>query len=142
VRLQVVCKDEAGQLDTLAVDSLRLRVGAVDGATTCLGPNQNHFPEPGDYVPFDDFPKQIYCPSAVLPVSLRARGISGRVDLVVLVCASGQVLDAIVPPTNPPVPDELGQLAVELARQCTFSPARAGGQPVAVWLLTAFIFNP
>ena len=131
---------------TAATILISLTPGAVPGADDCLGPGQSFSPTAGDIVPshapVDEFPALIQRVDPDYPPSAFARGIEDTITVIVLVCRSGRVLDAYVPPgflsLHPEVPVErdpkLVQAAIAAARQFVFRPARVAGEPVATWV--------
>jgi hypothetical protein len=65
-----------------------------------------------------------------------------RVDLVLEVGVEGEVARVSRPPEAPPVDARLEEAAMAYARALRFSPARAGGQPVAVRLPLSLTYGP
>jgi hypothetical protein len=65
-----------------------------------------------------------------------------RVDLVLEVGVEGEVARVSRPPEAPPVDARLEEAAMAYARALRFSPARAGGQPVAVRLPLSLTYEP
>jgi hypothetical protein len=78
--------------------TLELFPGELTGTDDCLGPDQSFLPEYGDLAgsagDLSDMPRIL----RAVPARLPAGGFEGTVIVQTLVCRSGQVLDAWVPP--------------------------------------------
>lgn len=75
---------------------------------------------------------------AAYPEALRERGVSGEVELQILVDDSGKVAEASVVQGGEPL---FEQAALEAARRLVFKPARMGGAPIAVRLSFRYRFD-
>src|SRR5262249_27382311 len=125
-----------------ATAELRIREGSFPGAESCAGSNQGHIPEPGEYVPVDELPFAIHTVTAEYPPSARARRIQGGLVVNVLVCRSGNVIDAYAQWGVGATPnDALESAALDAARQYVFQAGTVAGQPVASWVAIPFNFN-
>jgi TonB family protein len=96
----------------------------------CFGARQDHLPAPGEYVFVEELPEAIYRRLPVYPELARMEGVQGVVMVMALVCVSGQVIETSVIKSIPLL-DDAAQQAV---RHWIFLPAKAGGEPVAVWV--------
>jgi hypothetical protein len=138
-----------------ATAEIELLPGSVPGATDCLGPGQSFSAGFGDiepsYLYLDDLPTLSHSVQPDYPRSTFVRGVEDTIPVKVLVCRSGRVLDAVAlvsypnPITANPEPIErdpkLVEAALAAARQYIFRPGMIGGQPVAVWVVTAVAFR-
>jgi len=145
--LRVVRKDDAGVLETIAEETLRLHAGAVPGADACLGPGQRWDEGGRGFVQTestDDIASVLATAQPEYPAQARARGISGVVPVHALVCRSGRVLHAWIPATDPPQPELeiLHEAALEAARRYAWRPPTIAGQPVAFHAAMSFRFPP
>ena len=93
-------------------------------------------PEDG-FVAFDEPPVPIFRPDPAYPEWARENGIQGRVVLHALVGVDGRVRRVTVIRGVP----GLSESAEETLYRWTFHPARAGRQPVAVWIEVPFAFR-
>lgn len=84
-------------------------------------------------IPIDEMPKLLQSP-VVYPEEAMRRGEEGLVQVKALIGKDGRVRTASLDAPRP-TPDYLGPAAVEAVRQWTFEPARAKGEPVAVWIV-------
>jgi len=103
-------------------------------------PESVHVPaaevEPAEYYPVD--PRPTHSVPPVLPDIAREAGVSGTVELEVLVCEHGRILDARVVRSIP----MLNDAAVAAIRQWTFEPARdATNHPVPCWKRIPMVFS-
>ncbi|HEY6195222.1 MAG TPA: energy transducer TonB [Candidatus Eisenbacteria bacterium] len=96
----------------------------------CRGPTQDHTPAFGEYVFVDKLPGALYRRLPEYPQPAREAGVQGTVMVMALVCSSGQVIETKVV-LSIPMLDDAAQAAV---RHWVFEPAKAGGEPVAVWV--------
>ncbi|HET9940190.1 MAG TPA: TonB family protein [Candidatus Eisenbacteria bacterium] len=96
-------------------------------------------PDPSEetFVAFDEPPVPIYNPDPAYPEWARENGIDGRVVLHALVGVDGRVRKVTVIRAIP----GLSESAEETLYRWTFKPARAGRQPVAVWIEVPFSFR-
>ncbi len=143
--MRVVRKSDAGTLETLAEETLRLAEGSVPGAESCLGPGQKWSDGGRDFdqtLSTDDIGELLVRVEPQYPASARARGITGTVPVLALVCRTGRVLDARVPQMDPAQPElaPLHEAALEAARQCVFRAPTISGQPVASHWALSFRF--
>ena len=89
------------------------------------------------FVVFDEPPVPIFRPDPAYPEWARENGIQGRVVLHALVGVDGRVRRVTVIRGIP----GLSESAEEMLYRWTFYPARAGRQPVAVWIEVPFAFR-
>ena len=87
-------------------------------------------PRYGDYVYVEELPEPVERVQPQYPDRAREKGIDGTVNVQVLVGTDGLVKDVRVVKSIP----ELDESAVACVRRWRFKPARAKGQPVAVWV--------
>jgi hypothetical protein len=126
--------------------TIELAPGTAPGAEDCLGPGQSFTSTHGDFdsehgLP-DELPQLVQRAAPEYPRSALARGVEDTITVIALVCRSGRVLDAYVPPgfvsLHPEVPIErdpkLVQAAIAAAMQFGFRPARVAGEPIATWV--------
>jgi TonB family protein len=73
------------------------------------------------------------------PESAKAKGIEGKIYVKAFVDTDGTVMSAEVIKRDGNVP-ELGQSAVEAAKEMKFAPAKKEGKPVKVWVTIPFKF--
>lgn len=147
VTLRVVAKNDIGELETLAEETLRLVEGTVPGAESCLGPGQIWAKGGRDFdqtLSTDDIAEVLVPAEPGYPAAARARGIEGIVPVHALVCRTGRVLDAWIPPTDPPHPELaiLHEAALEAAHRFVWRAPTVSGQPVAFHALIPFRFPP
>jgi hypothetical protein len=102
-----------------------------------------------EYTQLDVLPQLIRRVEPEYPRSEFVRGVEDTIPVQVLVCRSGRVLDVYVlqryrsteirqPIVNDP---KLVEAALAAARQYVFSPGRASGHAVAVWVATQVMFR-
>lgn len=147
VLLRVVRKDDAGALETLAEETLRVREGAVPGAEACLGPGQTWSKGGRDFdqgLASDDLASVLVPAQPEYPANARARGVEGVVTVHTLVCRTGRVLHAWIPVSIPPHPELelLHDAALEAARRIVWRPPTISGQPIAFLASVPFRFPP
>ena len=96
-------------------------------------------PDPPEdaFIAVDEPPVPIYHPDPAYPEWARENGIDGRVVLHALVGVDGRVRKVTVIRGIP----GLSESAEETLYRWTFKPARAGRQPVAVWIEVPFSFR-
>ena len=94
---------------------------------------------PAPDLPIDAMPRVVDAPIAY-PEAARKQGIEGVVQVKALVGADGKVSEASVDPAQDVSP-LLVQAALEAVRRWTFEPARAAGQPCAVWIVVPVAFR-
>ena len=100
-------------------------------------PRTSPNPAFGQYVQVDELPQPIRKGSPVYPPEAKAQRLEGTVVVQVLVGRDGAVVDTKVVKSVP----ILDAAAVASARQWTFVPAQANGQPVAVWVAVPIKFS-
>ncbi len=88
--------------------------------------------------PLESMPVQNDFVNAEYPQDLQDRGVEGTVRLQMLVNESGTVEDVEVIESLHPTLDSLAQIAIS---QFTFTPAMAGGSPVAVYIEYEYHFS-
>ncbi len=125
---------------------IALLPSSVPGVEDCLGPGQTFSTTAGtivpDYTPADELPQLLHSVPLDIPRSDIARGVEDHIPVVALLCRSGHVLDAYVPPSYVNVGDlqpiqhdpRLVEAAIAAVRQYVFSPAMKSGQPIATWI--------
>ena len=114
------------------------RVGALGGGPPSsdkavrVAPSDSSggLPRFGEYVYIDSLPEAIEKVAPDYPEWARRKGIEGTVMLQALVGRDGLVKDVRVVRSIP----ELDDYAIAAAKQWRFVPAKAQGQPVAVWV--------
>jgi len=94
-------------------------------------------PKPGDYVYVEELPEAITRVPPNYPDEARRAGVQGIVMVQALVRRDGTVGDVKVTKSIP----LLDQAAMESVRQWTFKPARAKGEPIAVWVAVPIKFT-
>ena len=131
--------------------TIALEPGAVPGTEECLGPGQSFSPDGPDilppYTPFDEFPRIVQRAEPRVPPGHEPRDGDVTITLHVLLCRTGRVLDAWAPAIHGQpggIPREqdprLVAAAIEAALQYEFEPARAAGEPIAVWMVLPLRF--
>lgn len=103
---------------------------APDHDTPRLDVDGKPLPAFGDYVYVEELPEAITRVPPVYPAAARSAGVEGIVMVQALVLRDGSVGDTRVVRSIPPL-DVAASTAV---RQWRFQPARANGQPIAVWV--------
>jgi len=88
-------------------------------------------PEIYEYDEVEEKPKMISIPNALYPKKPRGTG-SPRVVVKVLVDTSGTVVEAFILQTSGDA--MLEDVALKVARQARFVPAKSNGKPVCVWV--------
>lgn len=126
-----------------AKSTIELVPSSVLGSADCLGPGQTFLPEYGDIAgpagELSDMPVLLY------PVTAKLPGYAGTVVVRTLVCRSGRVIDAVVPPGmvgDPRVRESMRdarvlEVAENAARKALFGRGRA-----AAWLEIPVSFEP
>lgn len=132
--------------------TIALEPGAVPGAEDCLGPGQSYSPDGPDilpqHTPLDEFPRLIRRVEPRVSPGHAPRDGDVTIILHVLLCRTGRVLDAWAPAIHGQ-PDGIPQeqdpqfvaAAIEAALQYEFEPARAAGEPIAVWMALPLRFT-
>jgi len=130
-----------------------LAPGSVPGAEGCLGPGQSFSTTTGGFAlgitPISSPAGLIHGVDPDYPRNASARGVEDTITVIALVCRSGHVLDAYVPTSYAdlgliqPIQQDpkLVEAAIRAVRQYEFSPAMAGGNPVASWVVTPVHFR-
>ena len=95
-------------------------------------------PGPDDYVQVDELPEAIERAQPEYPKAAREAGVSGTVTVQALVLRDGRVGDVRVMRSIP----MLDKPAIDCVKRWRFKPARAAGQPVAVWVTIPIRFEP
>ena len=98
---------------------------------------RDRLPAFGEYVYVDELPEAIEKTPPAYPDPARRAGIDGTVLVQALVGADGGVKDMRITHSIPALDDA----AVESVRQWRFTPARAAGRPVAVWVAIPVKFS-
>ena len=93
-------------------------------------------PAYGEYIYVEEFPEAISKVSPHYPDALRGTGREGTVVVQALVNKEGRIVDTKIARSNP----DFDAAAEEAVRQYRFKPARAKGQPVAVWIAVPIRF--
>ena len=96
----------------------------------CFGKAQAHLPSFGEYVFVEELPEALYRVAPAYPEPARTSGVEGTVMVAALVCSSGQVIDTALIRSIP----LLDEAAKEAVRHWVFTPAKANGEPIAVWV--------
>jgi protein TonB len=96
----------------------------------CFGRTQDHLPAFGEYVYVEQLPEALYRVPPSYPEPARLAGVQGTVLVMALVCSSGQVIETKVSNSIAMLDDA----AQEAVRQWVFLPAKASGEPIAVWV--------
>ena len=94
-------------------------------------------PRLGDHVYVEELPEPIRKVAPAYPLAARKAGVSGTVIVQALVDKQGRVRDTRVMKSVP----MLDAAAVAAVRRWVFKPARARGQPVAVWVAVPVRFT-
>ena len=110
--------------------------GNADPAT-CYGASQDHLPALGEYVFVEELPEAIHRRAPAYPELARTQGVQGEVVVMALVCSGGQVIETSVQNSIPLLDDA----AQEAVRHWVFLPAKAGGEPIAVWVAVPVRFS-
>ena len=103
----------------------------------CCGPNQSHLPDTSEFVHVDELPEPVVRVNLAYPDSAREAGVDGTVLIRALVCSTGQIYSVHAAKSIP----LLDGAAMEAIQQWVFRPARADGQPVAVWVVITCKFS-
>lgn len=141
VLIELLVKNDAGKLDTLVRDEMRIRPGVFPGADSCLGPGQSF--EDFELSELEELPRPLTSVQADYPASARARRAQANFVVRAIVCRNGRVLDGYAVWPVDAVPDPvLERAAVEAALQWTFEPGASGGNPVATVVDIPFVFKP
>lgn len=94
-------------------------------------------PEFGEYVYVEELPEAVERTPPVYPAPAREAGVEGTVMVQALIGRDGRVREARVQDSVP----MLDAVALEAVRQWRFKPARAKGEPVAVWVAIPMRFT-
>ena len=142
----------SGGANTLVTAEIELVPGFLP-AEDCLGPGQEFSSVIGDIEPnysqFDELPKILERVEPQLARGAGRRGVRDTIPVRALVCRSGRVLDAVVPPIYRDPQDarpiqrdaRLVEAAVAAVRQFVFKPAEVAGQPIAFWVNVPIVFS-
>ena len=132
---------------------IELVPGSMAGAEDCLGPGQSFSTFGGSIVPdytyMDELPELIHRVEPEYPRSAYVRGVEDTLQVKMLVCRSGRVLDAFVLQrfrdltTFEPIESDpkLVEAAEGAARQFVFKPGLVAGSPVAAWVISTIQFR-
>jgi len=143
-----------GRRNTLVTAVVELLPSDLEATEDCLGPGQEFSSVVGDIEPnyseFEEPPKILERVEPQLAQGVPARGVRDTIPVRALVCRSGRVLDALVPPIyrdpsdpRPIARDErLVEAAVAAVRHFVFKPAVVAGQPIAFWVNVPIVFRP
>jgi periplasmic protein TonB len=93
-----------------------------------------------DFSIVDEIPKVLKQVPPKYPDEARKHGVQGLVQVRALVKKDGLTAEVSVAPGKGVSP-ELDRAAVEAVQQWVFSPARAKGKPVAVWVVVPVKFS-
>lgn len=96
-------------------------------------------PRDAPEIPIDVMPRVLQAP-VTYPEEARNRGEQGIVRVKALVGKDGKVTEATLDPEQS-VSTLLGTAAVEAVRQWSFEPAKAKGEPVAIWIVVPVNFR-
>lgn len=102
-----------------------------------VAPRDIVIPPPSDYIPHDELPVVAHRVQPEYPDVPRNAGMEGRVMLQIYVGLDGRVHRAEVV-GKASIFDEAALSAV---RQWVFTPAKANGHPVAVWMAVPVVFR-
>ena len=91
----------------------------------------------GDFLIVDELPSTIKKVKPIYPQVARAMNLAGQVIIQALVGPDGAIKDAFVVTGHPVFRDD----ALEAIWQWQFKPARAKGQPIAVWVAIPIRFS-
>jgi protein TonB len=91
-------------------------------------------------IPIDVMPKVLQAAPVAYPEEARSRGEEGIVYIKARVGTDGKVIEASVDSAQPSSP-LLAEAALDAIRRYTFEPARAKGEPVAVWVVVPVRFR-
>lgn len=109
-------------------------VGEPGGTATSAAPT---IPPPTIYIPHDEIPIVVRSVLPEYPGLAREAGMEGRVRVRAFVGVDGRVLRA----EAEGAPSVFDAAAVEAVGQWVFTPAKANGQPVAVWVRVPVAFR-
>jgi protein TonB len=87
-------------------------------------------PSPREFIPTDEFPQVVSRVTPEYPDLPRTAGAEGRVLVRLLIGVDGRVRRAEIEQSAPLFDDA----ALAATRQWTFTPAKANGHPVMVWI--------
>lgn len=102
-----------------------------------VAPHPLVIPPPTDYIPHDEIPVVVHRVLPEYPDLPRSAGMEGRVMVQIYVGLDGRVHRAVVV-GKASIFDEAALSAV---RQWVFTPAKANGHPVAVWMAVPVVFR-
>ncbi len=115
----------------------RLNDEAREDAVTLSAAEASRYPDPDEYVPFDEAPKLLTMQPIDYPNEARHAHLEGLVLVRVLVGVDGRVKKTILIQGVP----GLDQTALASAWSATFEPARCDREPVAVWMVIPIEFT-
>lgn len=121
-------------------DSLGVTVWLADAIlarSVPIEPPGRDLPEFGEYVHVDVLPEAVSRAAPTYPEEARQARVSGTVMVQALVGRDGRVKDTRIVKSVP----GLDEAAEQSVRQWTFKPARAGGEPVAIWVAVPVRFS-
>lgn len=107
----------------------------VDGPGTVAPPEV--IPPPQDYIPHDEIPVIVHRVVPQYPGIAMNAGIEGRVMIQIYVGLDGRVHRAEVVGGG----TIFDEAALEAVRRWVFTPAKANGHPVAVWMAVPLVFR-
>ena len=131
---------------------IQLEPSSVPGSDECLGPGQVFSTTAPTIVPefqeLDVLPQLVRQVPPDYPQSDLARAVEDTVVVRALLCRTGHVLDAYVPPSyrdldSPPIRHDpkLVAAAIAAVRQYVFTPGMKSGQAVATWVDNSVMFR-
>jgi hypothetical protein len=138
---------------TIVSVEIVLLPSSVPGTEGCLGPDQSFSTTAGTIVPdftfADELPQLVHSVAPDYPRSDLARRIEDTIPVVALLCRTGHVLDAYIPPSyaNPgdlqPIHHDpkMVEAAIAAVRQYVFTPAMKSGQAIATWITIPVAFR-
>jgi len=121
---------------------LELIPGNLVGTDDCLGAGQTFVPEYGDIAGTAGELSDL--PPLLRPAGARVPGFTGTIVVRTLVCRSGRVLDALVPPSesDPRVRSAGRNPAVVAAAEAAARKSFFGRGRVAAWIEVPIVFGP
>ena len=97
--------------------------------------DEDSFPSPDDFVPYDEEPKPIKTAQPIYPDSAKKAGMEGEVWVQALIDKYGKVRDAKCIKGPGSVNQEIFcELATKATLQYEYEPALIASKPVAVWV--------
>jgi protein TonB len=100
---------------------------------------EDYLPAPDEFIAVEIYPELIYKHTPAYPKLAKQAGLTGIVQVQLLVDEQGNVLKSQVAKSSGVA--SLDEAATEAALKCKFKPAIQNGRPIKIWVTFPFIFE-